>query len=157
MMILNENSNDGCSKQCTIEIGYVCIGEPSNCTPLCGKERFDPTECTGASYFKVDLSGNKVDPPVETTLNGFVVIRLTDQGKLLYNVLLSKENNLSIAIERSGIELMRFDGTSGQTRSLTQAELVLLKSGELDIVVKTDAYPDGEVFGTISNSESRSS
>ena len=32
----NANSEDGCSASCEIEVGYICQGSPSICTPICG-------------------------------------------------------------------------------------------------------------------------
>jgi cysteine-rich repeat protein len=32
------NNNDGCTVYCAIEIGYICNGEPSVCTTICGDD-----------------------------------------------------------------------------------------------------------------------
>ena len=32
----NEVSGDGCSKDCQIEYGYICSGNPSSCFTQCG-------------------------------------------------------------------------------------------------------------------------
>ncbi|MCF7844478.1 MAG: DUF4215 domain-containing protein [Kiritimatiellales bacterium] len=150
---MNKTSSDGCSKQCMVEVGYVCMGEPSDCTPLCGKDRFDSSSCNGESSYRVVLSGNQLYPPVETSLSGLVIIRLSEQNTVLYSMFLSDEDYTSINIEYNGNELLSFSGTSGQTRVLTQEELILMKSGELSVVVRTKEHPNGEVLGTITKSK----
>ena len=32
----NASSGDGCNAACQVEVGFVCSGEPSVCTPSCG-------------------------------------------------------------------------------------------------------------------------
>jgi cysteine-rich repeat protein len=40
----NTGDGDGCSSSCQIEPGFVCVGEPSVCTPTCGDGSLDPGE-----------------------------------------------------------------------------------------------------------------
>ena len=33
----NQNDQDGCSKECKVEFGYLCsFDTPSRCSPICG-------------------------------------------------------------------------------------------------------------------------
>ena len=44
----NSASSDGCNILCSVESGYTCTGEPSNCTLLCGNNQLDSGEdCDG--------------------------------------------------------------------------------------------------------------
>ncbi len=40
----NHSPNDGCSKTCQTEPGYLCTGEPSECTFVCGNGTFEAGE-----------------------------------------------------------------------------------------------------------------
>ncbi len=44
----NSDGGDGCNILCSIESGWTCAGEPSQCTRLCGNNQLDPGEaCDG--------------------------------------------------------------------------------------------------------------
>jgi len=49
---------DGCSSLCTVELDFICTGQPSICTSLCGNGILDGGEaCDAGSLNYVDGSG----------------------------------------------------------------------------------------------------
>jgi cysteine-rich repeat protein len=145
---------DGCTPSCTLESGFVCKGEPSKCNPVCGKKKYDPKKCPKGVSFSVKMRGINVAPPVVTEVKGDAVFVLKKDKKLQYSINAPKSQGVAIRLfERGEVgtdkEISRIVTLSGETRSLTDQEIISLYSGKLYLNVATDKYPNGLIRGQL--------
>ena len=150
----NADLGDGCNKICLMESGYVCQGEPSECNPICGKKHYDPNKCPKGVTFAVNMRGKNVAPPVFTDVTGDAVFVLKKDKKLQYSINVSKSLKGTIGIYlggygETGKEIIRLVSVNGETRSLTDQEVISLYSNKLYLMISTDEHPSGIIRGQL--------
>ncbi|MFH0769871.1 MAG: DUF4215 domain-containing protein, partial [Candidatus Peregrinibacteria bacterium] len=146
----NDVSGDGCSASCSFEEGYVCTNEPSTCQPLCGREKYSEEECSDEVNQTALLRGELVVPPVSSDRTVQILFRLNADRSLSYGSIRGTASGDALSIQSgdegtNGPKLLDLSVTGGKTPELSSADRDLLRAGRLYVLLRSSAFPDGEL------------